>query len=84
MQIGIIVELNLECIICLYFVCRRHKKRKRIRLTIIEQISPSDNDDGVIPPPPPGSPPMFTMKEFLARYPISKPTLTMPMTTAVN
>ena len=65
------------------FICRP-KKRKRIRLTIIEQISPSDNDDGIIPPPPPGSPPMLSMKEFLARYPISTPALPVQITAAVN
>ena len=68
-------NINLIC---------RPKKRKRIRLTIIEQISPSDNDDGVIPPPPPGSPPMLSMKEFLARYPISTPALPMQMAATVN
>merc|ERR1712150_123519 len=61
---------------------KKPKKRRRIRLTIIEQISPSDNDDGVIPPPPPGSPPLFSMKEFLARYPMSKPMLPIQITTA--
>merc|ERR1719350_382716 len=50
------------------FPTKRSKKRKRIRLTIIEQISPSDDDDCEIPPPPPGSPPLFTIKEFIARY----------------
>ena len=65
----------------LYF---RSRKRKKIRVTIIEQISPSDNDDGEIPPPPPGSPPLFSIKEFLARYPSSKSALPIPIVTGAN
>ena len=62
----------------------RSRKRKKIRVTIIEQISPSDNDDGEIPPPPPGSPPLFSIKEFLARYPSSKSALPIPIITGAN
>ena len=74
----------ISSIYALLFYPYRSKKRKRIRLTIIEQISPSDDDDCEIPPPPPGSPPLFTIKEFIARYSNPKPVIPLHVVSVAN